>query len=86
MIVYDVREKKAEETMDVLDKNGLSINVDVSVRFHPIVISWHKLVSEQLNELANAIELSQEIENPYVIGVPLTQQQEIFLRSGSWGR
>ncbi|HDZ40066.1 MAG TPA: prohibitin family protein [Bacteroidetes bacterium] len=32
---YDVKEQKAEETMDVLDKNGLSINVDVTVRFNP---------------------------------------------------
>jgi len=36
MIVYEVREQQNEETMDVLDKNGLSINVDVSVRFNPI--------------------------------------------------
>jgi len=36
MIVYDVTESKIEETMDVLDKSGLSIKVDVSVRFHPI--------------------------------------------------
>ncbi len=36
MIRYNVREQKIEETMDVLDKNGLSINVDVSVRFNPI--------------------------------------------------
>ena len=33
---YNVREQQAEETMDVLDKNGLSINVDVTVRFNPI--------------------------------------------------
>ncbi|MFY0686322.1 MAG: prohibitin family protein [Cyclobacteriaceae bacterium] len=33
--VYDVSENQIEETMDVLDKNGLSINVDVTVRFHP---------------------------------------------------
>ena len=33
--VYDVTENQIEETMDVLDRNGLSINVDVSVRFHP---------------------------------------------------
>lgn len=32
---YDVKEQKAEETMDVLDKNGLSIQVDVTVRFNP---------------------------------------------------
>lgn len=35
-LVYDVREQQREETMDVLDKNGLSLNIDVSVRFNPI--------------------------------------------------
>ena len=35
MFIYDVREQTAEESMDVLDKNGLSINVDVTVRFNP---------------------------------------------------
>jgi regulator of protease activity HflC (stomatin/prohibitin superfamily) len=33
---YNVKEQQREETMDVLDKNGLSINVDVTVRFNPI--------------------------------------------------
>lgn len=33
--VYEVSERKVEETMDVLDKNGLNISVDVTVRFHP---------------------------------------------------
>ena len=33
--IYDVSENQIEETMDVLDKNGLNINVDVTVRFHP---------------------------------------------------
>jgi len=36
MIKYDVREQKSEETMDVLDKGGLSINVDVTVIFNPV--------------------------------------------------
>ncbi len=36
MHIYDVREQKIEEHMDILDKSGLSINVDVSVRFFPI--------------------------------------------------
>eukprot|EP01029_Cantina_marsupialis_P027606 TRINITY_DN773083_c0_g1_i1.p1 TRINITY_DN773083_c0_g1~~TRINITY_DN773083_c0_g1_i1.p1 ORF type:complete len:271 (-),score=54.22 TRINITY_DN773083_c0_g1_i1:198-1010(-) len=35
MNVYVVREQKSEETMDVLDKSGLSVNIDVSVRFNP---------------------------------------------------
>lgn len=34
--VFDVSEQKVEEGMDVLDKNGLSISVDVSVRFSPM--------------------------------------------------
>lgn len=33
---YNVKEQKSEETMDVLDKNGLSINVDITVRFNPL--------------------------------------------------
>ena len=36
MYIYNVREQQRDEPMDVLDKNGLSINVDVTVRFNPI--------------------------------------------------
>lgn len=32
---YEVSEQSIDENMDVLDKNGLSIHVDVTVRFHP---------------------------------------------------
>ncbi|TKG94407.1 prohibitin family protein [Puteibacter caeruleilacunae] len=35
MHVYDVKEQQSEEKMDVLDKNGLSLNVDITVRFNP---------------------------------------------------
>jgi len=35
MYIYDVKEQKNEETMDVLDKNGLSLNIEVSIRFNP---------------------------------------------------
>lgn len=35
MIIYDIREQQVEETLDVLDKNGLSVSVDVSIRFNP---------------------------------------------------
>jgi len=34
--VYEVSESKQEEAMDVLDKNGLSISVDVTIRFYPL--------------------------------------------------
>ena len=35
MYIYNVKEQTAEESMNVLDKNGLSITVDVTVRFNP---------------------------------------------------
>ncbi len=34
--VYNVQEIAREENMDVLDKNGLSIHIDITVRFQPI--------------------------------------------------
>lgn len=36
MYIYNVKEQNVEETMNVLDKNGLSITTDISVRFHPL--------------------------------------------------
>jgi len=34
--IYTVNEVSSDENMDVLDKSGLSIHVDVTVRFYPI--------------------------------------------------
>jgi regulator of protease activity HflC (stomatin/prohibitin superfamily) len=36
LYVYDVQENTSDENMDILDKNGLSIHVDVSVRYKMI--------------------------------------------------
>jgi len=33
--VYEVKEQKVEESMDILDKNGLSMNIEITVRFNP---------------------------------------------------
>lgn len=37
MYIYNVKEQTAEESMSVLDKNGLTVKVDVTVRFNPFV-------------------------------------------------
>lgn len=47
-------------------------------RFHSIAIRWHEIVTNYAGELVEAVELRQEIGNPYIIGPPLTEQQEIF--------
>ena len=36
LVKYNVREQQREETMDVLDRNGMSITVDITVRFNPM--------------------------------------------------
>jgi regulator of protease activity HflC (stomatin/prohibitin superfamily) len=36
LIVYDVSEISSEENMDINDKNGLPIHVDVTVRYYPV--------------------------------------------------
>ena len=36
MYVFNVREQQRDEVMDVLDKNGLSISTDITVRFNPL--------------------------------------------------
>jgi hypothetical protein len=47
-------------------------------RFRPIASSWRQILSDHVRELAVLVEQNQEIESPYIIGVPLTQQQKIF--------
>jgi hypothetical protein len=48
-------------------------------RFLPVVIHWRQLVTEHANQLAILAETRREIKNPYVVGPPLTRQQEIFV-------
>ncbi len=48
-------------------------------RFQPIAIKWHAIISNHIEKLAKETELRQEIDSPYIIGVPLTLQQQIFI-------
>jgi hypothetical protein len=50
-----------------------------AARFYPIAGGWQQLVANYGRGLAGAVERSQELDNPYVVGVPLTEQQEIFV-------
>lgn len=53
MIVYNIREQLKEETMEVLSRNGLTIDVDVSLRFHPMpdrIGYLHDEVGDQYGE------------------------------------
>lgn len=50
-----------------------------AVRFRPIAARWHQIVADRVQELAIATATRQEIDSPYVIGLPLMAQQEVFV-------
>lgn len=57
--VYDVSEKKVEESMDVLDKNGLSLSVDVSVRFTPMKNKIGEIQENFKSEYVNVLVIPE---------------------------
>ncbi|RAM52157.1 MAG: ATP-binding protein [Hapalosiphonaceae cyanobacterium JJU2] len=48
-------------------------------RFSLIAQNWGDIITKYLEELAEETELYQELDSPYIIGIPLTPQQEIFI-------
>lgn len=48
-------------------------------RFQPIAASWQEIVALHIAQLERAAEARQEIPDPYIVGVPLTRHQEIFV-------
>ncbi|MEW5957813.1 MAG: ATP-binding protein [Chloroflexota bacterium] len=49
------------------------------LRFYPIATRWQQLVAGQLRRLVETAAAGRELDNPYIVGVPLTEQQEIFV-------
>ena len=68
-----------EERLDGLLRELTRSTDEYAIRFRPIASQWRRLVAGQKQQLAAEAELRQEIDSPYIIGVPLTDQQEIFV-------
>jgi hypothetical protein len=68
-----------EDRLDGLVRELTRSAEPYAVRFRPIAARWRELVAQHTHELAETVEQRQEIDSPYVIGVPLTDQQEIFV-------
>jgi hypothetical protein len=45
----------------------------------PSAQKWRQVIAEHAEQLRRTVEHRQEIDNPYVIGVPLTEEQELFV-------
>ncbi|MCP4518830.1 MAG: ATP-binding protein, partial [Delftia sp.] len=68
-----------EDRLDGLLRELTRSGEHYAMRFRPIATRWRQIVAEHVRELAGAVEARQEIDNPYIIGVPLTEMQEIFV-------
>jgi hypothetical protein len=68
-----------EDRLDSLLRELTRSSERYAVRFRAIAARWRQIVADYTQELAAAVESRQEIDSPYVIGVPLTTQQEIFV-------
>jgi hypothetical protein len=68
-----------EDRLDSLLRELTRSSERYATRFRPIASSWRRVVGSRVRELTEAVEQRQEIDSPYIIGVPLTEQQEIFV-------
>jgi hypothetical protein len=68
-----------EDRLDGLARELTRSSERYAARFRPIAVHWRARLNDHLKTLAEAVEQRQEIDSPYVIGVPLTDQQEIFI-------
>lgn len=70
------------ERLDDLNNALMRSAKPQAARFQLVVHRWQQLIADYIATLAEMVELRQEIANPYVIGVPLTAQQSIFVGRG----
>ena len=68
-----------EDRLDGLLRELTRSSEPYADRFRPVATDWRTIVADKSHELASTVELRQEIDSPYIIGVPLTAQQEIFV-------
>ena len=50
-----------------------------ATRFTPIVLNWLEIVNQYIEELQNSSKSSKEIASPYIVGIPIGQQQPVFV-------
>ncbi|MEM9216779.1 MAG: AAA family ATPase [Cyanobacteria bacterium P01_F01_bin.150] len=70
---------KINQTLDILLGDLTRSDNKYAVRFRLISQRWGNIVALHVQDLEKETELNQEIDSPYVIGVPLTARQEIFV-------
>lgn len=71
--------REVEETLDSLLLQVARSNDPYARRFTSVIHTWQEIVRKQVETLARLTEEAQEIVDPYIVGVPLSRQQELFV-------
>ncbi|NIW46812.1 MAG: ATP-binding protein, partial [Gammaproteobacteria bacterium] len=70
---------RVEERLDGLLRDLNRSSESYVIRFRPIILRWRQIVADRVQELTEVTKTLQEINSPYVIGMPLMEQQEVFV-------
>ncbi|MEQ8462466.1 AAA family ATPase [Coleofasciculus sp. E1-EBD-02] len=73
------------KALDLLVQELTKSSNQYAPRFRPIAIRWQQIVVEYVQILIAATELHQEIDDPYIFGVPLNEQVQLFMGRTSIG-
>ncbi|OQW90884.1 MAG: hypothetical protein BWK79_18485, partial [Beggiatoa sp. IS2] len=74
-LAFTAIEERLEELV-----NELLWNQDSTIKqLKPLIMDCREVLSLYKRQIAHTIELQQEINNPYITGIPLDETQEIFV-------
>ena len=68
-----------EDRIDRLLRELIRSSEQYALRFRPVAQHWRQIIAACVRSLAAEVEARQEIDSPYISGVPLTAQQELFV-------
>ncbi|MCB0211929.1 MAG: ATP-binding protein [Anaerolineae bacterium] len=68
-----------EDRLDGLLRELIRSSEPYALRFRSIAARWRQIIAAHVRQLTATVESRQEIDSPYVIGIPLTERQEIFV-------
>ncbi len=73
------RSSRIEDRINNLQREFTRSSDTYAKRFEPILAKWRRIVNEHQDHLTREVESRQEIDSPYIIGVPLADTQELFV-------
>lgn len=70
---------RVQDALNALFREITRSSEPAAKRFAPIIQQWELIIAAHIRQLASTAEVRQEIPNPYVVGQPLTRQEESFV-------